>query len=310
MSDSSFSADTGVASIQVIVPTYNGLDDLKRLVESLPQGLPLYVIDSSSTDGTLGYLAEEGIDHRVIDQRDFNHGATRQAAVEERPGYETYLFLTQDAYLADPDAIEKLLAHFDDPDVGAVCGRQLPHSDANPLAAHARDFNYPSSSRVKKRGDAPELGLKTAFMSNSFAAYRACALHEAGGFPAHVILAEDMYVAARMLQKGWKIAYSGDARCYHSHNYTAWQEFKRYFDIGVFHAREPWIQEMLGGAGGEGRRYVVSELRYLGLARLHWWPMSLLANAMKLMGYKLGKQHARLLPRWRKWLSMHQSYWQ
>jgi rhamnosyltransferase len=299
----------GIDRSLIVVPSYNGLGDLKRLVASLPADANLYVIDSSSSDGTADYLAAQGIDHRIIPQREFNHGGTRQRAIEERPGYEVYIYLTQDAYLESPAAIERLLAHFDDPRVGAVCGRQLPHRDANPLATHARHFNYPAQSQTKGLEDVPQLGLKTAFMSNSFAAYRAGALSQAGGFPSNVILAEDMYVAARMLQQGWKIAYAGDACCHHSHNYTAWEEFKRYFDIGVFHASEPWIQRDLGGAGGEGLRFVRSELRYLGMARAAWWPTALTATAMKLAGYKLGKQHARLPARLRRTLSMHKGYW-
>ncbi len=294
----------------VVVPTYNGLHDLSRLIGSLPlDAINLYVIDSSSTDGTASYLQGAGIDHSIIPQREFNHGATRQKAIHDRPGYRYYIFLTQDAYLAEPDAIARLLAPFTDSQVGAVCGRQLPHLDANPLASHARHFNYPATSRTKSMADVAELGIKTAFMSNSFAAYRATALEAVGGFPSHVILAEDMYVAAKMLQQGWKVAYAGDACCHHSHDYTAQQEFKRYFDIGVFHAEEDWIRQAFGGAGGEGQRYVRSELRYLGWQRCHWWPTSFLANACKLVSYKLGQQHRRLPERVRKSLSMHKGYW-
>jgi len=293
----------------IVIPTCNGHKDLERLLDSLPDGYPLYVIDSSSSDGTQELLAERGIDHRVIPKHEFNHGGTRRQATRDRPGYDVYLYLTQDAYLASPDAIERLLAYVDDPEVGAVCGRQLPHLDANPLAAHARHFNYPAESQVKSREDVARLGLKVAFMSNSFAAYRARALEEVGGFPDDVILAEDMYVAARMIQHGWKVAYAGDACCHHSHNYTLGEEFRRYFDIGVFHACQPWIQQELGGAGGEGRRFVLSEWRYLGLAHLGWWPVALGATAMKLAGYKLGKQHARLPGRLRRAFSMHKGFW-
>lgn len=293
----------------VVVPTFNGLNDLRRLVGSLPDEINLYVIDSSSTDGTVSYLADAGVDYRVIPQHEFNHGATRQQALEDRPGYRFYIFLTQDAYLAKPDAIECLLAPFSDVRVGAVCGRQLPHLDANPLAAHARHFNYPETSRIKSMTDVAQLGIKTAFMSNSFAAYRKEAMMDVGGFPSHVILSEDMYVAARMLQLGWKVAYASDACCYHSHDYTAWQEFKRYFDIGVFHAREPWIRHEFGGAGGEGVRYVRSELRRLGWRQCHWWPVSFLANAFKLAGYKSGQWEKHVPLSLKRRISMHRGYW-
>ncbi|WP_242495476.1 glycosyltransferase [Salinicola tamaricis] len=236
----------------LVVPSFNDVRCLERLLDSLPAEFPLFVIDSSSSDGTQELLAERQVDYEVIPQREFNHGGTRQKAVVDRPGYEFYVYLTQDAYLVEPSAISKLLAYFDDKEVGAVCGRQLPHLDANPLAKHARLFNYPVDSEIKSLEDAAWLGLKVAFMSNSFAAYRVEALTEVGGFPGDVIVAEDMFVAARMLQSGWKVAYAGDACCRHSHNYRPIEEFRRYFDTGVFHICQPWIQENWGGPAERG----------------------------------------------------------
>ena len=83
----------------------------------------------------------------------------------------------------------------------------------------------------------------------------------------------------------WWVAYAGNAQCRHSHNYSIAEEFERYFDMGVFHAREPWIRQTFGGAGGEGLRYVKSELKFLGLRHWYLWPSALLRNAVKLLGY-------------------------
>ena len=298
--------------IACIVPTYNGRNDLARLLDSLGKqssSFDLFIVDSSSSDGTYE-LARSRVENIVtIHSVEFSHGGTRQQMVDSFPKYEIYVFMTQDAYLADDRAIERLVTPFADSRLGAVCGRQLPHFDADPLAEHARLFNYPVESLVKSMADAPKLGIKTPFVSNSFAAYRREALLSVGGFPEHVILSEDMYVAARMLLKGWKVAYAGDACCRHSHNYTMAEEFRRYFDTGVFHACEPWIRESFGGAGGEGFRFVKSELRFLGLRRWYLWHASLLRNALKLLGYKLGGQERRL-PLWvKRRLSMHTRFW-
>ena len=298
--------------VACIIPTYNGRQDLQRLLDSLGKqtaAFDLFIVDSSSSDGT-AELAQSSCNNVLsISGQEFNHGGTRQLMIERNPGYDVYVFLTQDAYLEDPQAIGKILSPFSDVEVAAACGRQLPHLNARALAQHARAFNYPGNSQVKTLADAPVLGIKTPFMSNSFSAYRCTALLEAGGFPEHVILSEDMYVAAKMLMAGWKVAYASDSVCRHSHNYTLAEEFRRYFDQGVFHARESWIRENFGGAGGEGLRYVKSELGFLGLSRLHQWPAAILRNACKLLAYKLGQleQH---LPIWLKIkMSMHKRYW-
>ncbi|MCW8886006.1 MAG: rhamnosyltransferase, partial [Motiliproteus sp.] len=87
------------------------------------------------------------------------------------------------------------------------------------------------------------------------------------------------------------------------------KEFQRYFDIGVFHARERWINQMLGGVGGEGLDYVVSELKYLGLKHIHLWPKSILSNFIKLLGYKTGMIEEFIPVGLKRKLSMHKGYW-
>lgn len=298
--------------IACIIPTFNGKAVLGRLFESLKNQngqFDIFVVDSSSTDGTQELVRGCVDNFTVIPPNEFNHGGTRQLIVNQNPNYDVYVFLTQDVYLADDDALIRIVAPFMDPKVGAVCGRQLPHLDATPLAKHARFFNYPAGVEIKSLSDSDRLGIKTAFISNSFSAYRGKALTAVGGFPVHVIFAEDMYVSAKMLLSGWKVAYAGDALCFHSHNYNIFEEFERYFDMGVFHARESWIRKRFGGAGGEGMRYVKSELQFLGLRRLHLWPVSMMRNIMKLLGYKLGQQESRLPIVLKRKLGMYKRYW-
>ena len=162
---------------------------------------------------------------------------------------------------------------------------------------------------MRTSADIPELGMKTVFTSNSYCAYRASALQEVGGFPESVIVSEDMYVAAKMMEAGWAVAYCAESRVTHSHHYTPWQELKRYFDVGVFNAREPWIMEAHGAPTGEGVRFVLSEWRFLGLKGFYRFPEALLRTFLKLVGFKLGvREHS--LPAWLKpRLSMQKWYW-
>ncbi|MGD9679418.1 MAG: glycosyltransferase family 2 protein, partial [Vulcanibacillus sp.] len=260
----------------------NALEHLATKTDSI------LVIDSDSDDGSLFYSEILSFDVHKISRQYFNHGATRQLALTLCPDADILIYMTQDAFLATPNAIKNILAPFEDEKVGAVCGRQLPHTDATPIAAHARLFNYPAVSSVKEKTDIPRIGIKAAFLSNSFAAYRRTALMDVGGFPSDVILSEDTYVAAKMLQAGWKLAYAAEATCYHSHNYSMKEEFERYFDIGVFHSREKWFIESLGKAEGEGKRFVLSEQKYL-LKHATWLiPSAILRTGLKLIGYKLG----------------------
>lgn len=270
----------------------------------------IIIIDSSSRDDTVILAQKENFFVYSIPTSTFNHGRTRNQLVDLlTEDIDIVVFLTQDALLAKEDSLQKILEHFDDPRVAAVCGRQLPHMNANPLAIHARQFNYPDQTIIKTQNNIKELGIKTAFMSNSFAAYRRSVFEKLGGFPHNTILAEDMYLAAKMILAGYKIVYCAEATVYHSHNYSLLQEFQRYFDIGVFQQEEKWIQDSFGKAGNEGKKFVLSELKFLLSYAPLWIPRACVSTLCKFMGYKLG-MHWYWLPKpLRSILSMHKSYW-
>ena len=304
---------TSSLNLGLVVPTHNpGGFWPKWLAAVQKQQLTIsgVVIDSSSTDGTDFTSLPAGFAAHRIPIASFKHGGTRNWALQHLPAHtDVVVFMTQDALLADPGALVLLLKVFANPSVACAFGRQLPHTDASPVAAHARLFNYPAESRVVSLANKVRLGLKACFMSNSFAAYRVADLQAVGGFPSDVILGEDMSVAARLLMAGKSVAYVADACAYHSHNYSVMQEFRRYFDTGVFHARSPWLLAEFGSASGEGLRFVRSELVYLWRHASWWIPSALVRTAAKLIGYRLGRLESRW-PLWfKRWCSMHKGFW-
>lgn len=125
------------------VPTYNAgnkwQDWIAAYQSQLLKADKVIVIDSSSSDNTEKLADESGFLVHSIPKSEFNHGGTRNQAVEFATSFaDVVVFMTQDAILASPDSLANLLAPFVDPEVAAVCGRQLPHYNATPLAVHAR----------------------------------------------------------------------------------------------------------------------------------------------------------------------------
>lgn len=301
--------------VLLVVPVYNGGAIWRDAAAALALAqqhsrhcVQVKVVDSSSRDDSVQTARDHGFEVSRIDSSHFDHGGTRNAAVQGQAA-DIYVFLTQDAVLDHPAALDTLLQAFADPAVAVAYGRQLPHRDANPIAAHARRFNYGAESRVVGLEDRRHLGIKTVFTSNSFAAYRAGVFNTLGGFPERGILSEDMYLAARAVLAGHKIAYVAAACARHSHNYSPLEEFRRYFDIGVFQADQPWILEQFGAAEGEGLRFIKSEARRLLAQAPLWLPRATLHNALKLLGYRLGRRYHRLSPGWCRKLSMQPRYW-
>lgn len=268
------------------------------------------VLDSESTDGWVEPFARAGARVQKVARREFDHGGTRNLGLAAAGAADAIVFLTQDALPAADDAFERLLAPLQDPRVAAVCGRQLPRPGARGYECHARLFNYPARSDVRGAEDIPRLGVKAAFISNSFAAYRVSALREIGGFPERTIFGEDTIAVAELLRRGWKLAYAADAAVYHSHDYTVGQEFRRYFDVGVFHARERGYVELLGGPSGEGLRFVRSEIAALRSEQVPLATLRVVArNGVRWIGYRLGRVHRSIPNPVRRRISMNKGFW-
>ncbi len=300
-------------NLALVIPTLNAGPHLARLLPALAaqtlRPSRFLVVDSSSTDDTVARFRDAGAEVQVIAREDFDHAGTRQMAIGMLDDRKIVIFLTQDAVPAHPEAFAHLVKAFEDERTGVAYGRQLPAPGAGPIAAHARLFNYPAESQVRTMQDAPRFRIKTAFCSNSFAAYRRGALLEAGGFQSPAILSEDMVAAAAILSAGWNIRYVAEARVYHSHDYTTAMEFRRYFDTGVLHARSRSLLERFGGPEGEGWRYIRSELSYLLSNRPLVIPVALLRTASKYLGYRLGRAEERLPLGLKRALSLNRRYW-
>jgi rhamnosyltransferase len=299
--------------VGLVIPTLNAGGHVDRMLRAIGsqtlRPARFLVIDSSSRDDTAARFREAGAEIRTIAREDFDHGATRQMAVDALADMDIIIFLTQDAIPADPQAFRNLIAPFHDSRTCLTYGRQLPSPGAGPIGAHARLYNYPDRSDARRLADAARLGIKTVFCSNSFAAYRRDALQRVGGFPAVTIFGEDTQAAAKLIRDGGIVRYVADARVYHSHDYRMTEEFRRYFDIGVLHGTSPDLLESFGGAEGEGLRFVQSELRYLREHAAHLIPASLIRTALKYGGYRVGRLSAILPDALNRCLSLNRGYW-
>ncbi|HHW2785562.1 TPA: glycosyltransferase family 2 protein [Pseudomonas aeruginosa] len=276
----------------LVIPTRNAGAHLDRLLPALAaqrrQPDSILVVDSRSSDDTVERFRAFGARVEIIEPASFNHGGTRRWASQQVEA-DALIYLTQDAIPASPDSFANLL---------------------DELYAEADIGVYPPESRSKRLADASELGIKTCFSSDSFSAYRSDALAAVGGFPEDVIGSEDAYVAARLLQAGYAVRYAASAEVYHSHDYRLLEEFRRYFDIGVFYGRERWIRAAFGGAGGEGKRYVLAEIQALRAAgALYRVPEIALRSAFKLLGYRLGQLERHLPVALKRRISMFPGYW-
>jgi rhamnosyltransferase len=300
-------------TIGLVIPVLNAERYLDALLPALQQQSlqpdRFLVMDSQSDDASVERFQAAGAEVVTVERSEFDHGGTRQRAAEILSDCDILIYLTQDAIPASSESFAILVAAFDDPKVGVAYGRQLPHKDATPISAHARLFNYPPESHSVSFAQRQSLGIRVFFASNSFAAYRHSALTSIGGFPRGALFGEDALATAKLLKSGWCKCYVADAKVFHSHNYSISSEFRRAFDIGVFHSSEPWLIETFGGAGGEGHRFLASEIRYLADHAPALIILALIRTASKVVGYSLGRRNRMLPSSWNRFFSLNRHYW-
>lgn len=188
------------------------------------------VVDSGSTDATLAIARQYPVRVQEIPAGTFHHARTRNYAASLAQG-NVLVYLAADAFPTTESWLSTLVENFKDEQVGAVYGRHLPKPGSSFEREDALSAVYGEERLVKEWTTRERLGYRYYHMSTVNAVIRRD-VWEATRFPEELKVFEDLGIAKRILDGGWKIVYEPRASVYHSHQHTTAGLFKRYFDIG------------------------------------------------------------------------------
>ena len=202
---------------------------LEALARQTVRDFELWNFDSSSTDGTLDIIRDHNDDERILlnDSRSYNPGRVLNEAVARSRG-ETVVFINSDATPADERWLERLVAPFSDPTVGATFGRQVARPDARSLFVKDTERAF---------GDGRVSSTWAHFFSMANSAVRR-ELAVAMPFETRIQYSEDIEWSYRLRRAGHRIEYVPTAVAAHSHNYTLAQSLRRHRGEGTADA---WI---------------------------------------------------------------------
>lgn len=304
---------SGRKTVDIIIPVYKPDQKLTELVDMLQkQTYPVSHILIINTEEELWnpelLISMDRVEVFHIPKAQFDHGGTRRLG-ESFSNADILVYMTQDAIPTDRFLIRNLLKPFSNTFVKAAYARQLPDKDCKIIEGYTRSFNYPEESCIKDSNDIPRLGIKTFFCSNVCAAYDHQTYKEVGGFPKKAIFNEDMIYAGHLVKLGYSIAYEASAQVIHSHNYSAWQQFHRNFDLAVSQVEHP---EVFAGirSESEGIRLVKQTAAYLKSIDRGWLiPKLVIHSGFKFIGYRMGKMYRRLPMFVIRACSMNKGYW-
>ena len=201
--------------VAVLIPAYNEEKVITRTIRSVLNSdyanLHVIVIDDGSSDSTFevarqAYAAEIAAGRvQVLTKPNGGKAAALNYALD-RLVEEVYVGIDADTVIA-PDAISKLIPHFEDPLVGAVAGNAKVGNRVN-LWTRWQALEYITSQNFERR--ALDLFNVVTVVPGAIGAWRTGPVKAAGGYPINTV-AEDADLTMALLELGLKVVYEDRA---------------------------------------------------------------------------------------------------
>lgn len=299
-------------TISIICPIYKGeeyIEDLNRMLNSQKNvniAEILYIVTKVDGDNSIEILNTVNAKYKVIDPSEFSHSLTREKAAYEAEG-DIIVFITQDIKIKDDLWLSKLTKDIERGDCEASFSKQVCENKT--IERYTRMKNYPNESRIVSRDDLKELGIMTYFYSDAASAIKKEIFLKLNGYDNKKLLTnEDMYIAYKLINNGYRIKYCSDAEVIHSHAYTYKVLFKRYFDQGVFLKQHKYISD--SGAGSSAlsllKFVVVNSLKEKNFKAF----FDIVPNfAVRFIANKLGNRYEKLSRDKVLKFTSNKSYW-
>ncbi|MCL2792110.1 MAG: glycosyltransferase [Spirochaetaceae bacterium] len=214
-------------TVSVVIPVYNGGDDLKNLIAMLKKQekvgkIEIIAIDSGSVDGSVEFLKKEDVNLTEIPNKDFSHSGTRNLGAKKATG-AILLFMTQDALPMDKEWVFKMILPILEYGVVATTGIEKVKEKSTLFACLANNgfrqyFGANNGDRIAylpcNKKDSYSL-RRNALLNNIGCAVRKDVFTT---FFYQGEYGEDLDLGVRLIQAGHKIALLSSIQTIHSHD--------------------------------------------------------------------------------------------
>lgn len=242
----------GVAKISVVIRTLNEAQYLGDLLEGIASqdinGLECEVVlvDSGSTDKTLGIAEHYGCRILHIKRDDFSFGRSLNMGCEAANG-DIVVITSGHCVPADPHWLYKLCEPILLGTVQYSYGKQLGGSKSHFSEHRVFEKYFPSNSQIPQTGyycnNANSALLKTAWSRHRFN-------EDLTGL-------EDMELAQRLAKEGGLVGYVAEAKVYHHHS-EKWAQVRRRFEREAIALQQ--IKPNVHVSVTDAIRYIVSSV--------------------------------------------------
>jgi cellulose synthase/poly-beta-1,6-N-acetylglucosamine synthase-like glycosyltransferase len=212
------------SKVTVIVATLNSEQTINECLKAIleldyPKDLlEVIVVDGGSKDATVKIAEKHPV--KVV-STPLNAPAAYNYALKIA-GNDILGFIDADAKV-EREWLNKLIPHLDDPQVAGVSGGI---ETWNPENAWARSIGYEIKNRYAR------LGKYVGRVATMNLLLKRNVLEEAGGFDENLSSQYDTDLGFRITNKGYKIVYEPNAKCYHFNRTTVRAYFRQQLQYG------------------------------------------------------------------------------
>ncbi|MFV0252260.1 MAG: mycofactocin biosynthesis glycosyltransferase MftF [Beutenbergiaceae bacterium] len=221
-----------LSQLTVVIPVYQRVAELDRLLASLPPGLAEVIVVDDASPAATG-IASVALRHGAqlhTFSRNRGVAAARNAGLV-RVATPYVAFVDSDAVL-DPGCLQVLLRHFADPLVAMVAPRVRGlERDAPNLVT--RYENARSSLDLGDQAASVRPGGRVTWVSSTCLVARVDRL--GGGFDESMRVAEDVDLVWRLVAQGWTVRFEPQASVQHQHRtrLRTWLARKFFYGTGT-----------------------------------------------------------------------------
>lgn len=203
--------------VTIVIAVYNGATTIAACVSSLlavhypRESLEIVVVDNGSTDGTLGRLRAFGDDIRVLHEPTRSASAARNCGIRGARG--ALIAFTDADCVVEPGWLAALTAPLGDSLVGVVGGPILSRAGGNRIEQFGEVIH--DQHRAIENEHPP-------YVASGNWASRREVLTRAGLFDETLSRSQDVDLAWRILQAGYRLVYAPGAIVHHRNEHTVW----------------------------------------------------------------------------------------
>ena len=279
-------------NVDIICPLYKAENYIENLHKSLLKQKDVNVnniryVVTKSNDKTIDILEDMKVLYREIEPKDFSHSLTREEELR-KSNADIVVFITQDVIIKSDLWLYNLVQPIINGECVASYSRQIAKD--NGIEKYTRELNYPTKSKIFSKKDVEKLGIKAFFSSDASSAIKRDVFLKLNGYDnKNIPTSEDMYITYKLIMNGYKVKYCADSVIYHSHDYGVKENYKKYYDIGMFFKQNSYLNQYnVNKSGGNMAIYVLK--RALQEKNIKVIVKFLPNMASRFIGMKMGKR--------------------